>query len=120
MNEQGFNLAFCLGRSSLEIGWLAAAQQKGEIVKRISWISRTCSAGYPCSNIGEAARGEVIVDSGGAVGLTEHSLEGARRVEPTEDIRSAPAQRVVTIPARTGAIAVERNRKRMNAKSGYR
>jgi len=91
---------------------------------RIVWPGATdwskhVSADDPGADIGEAACGKVVVDTRGAALFAMHLLEGAGGEDPFVQRQAADANWVGEILMGAGTVAVEGDRKAVDAKPGH-
>ena len=77
------------------------------------------AAKYPRADILEALADHVVIQARRSAFATMHLLVGARREHPSEDRQPSDAKRIGKILVGTGAIAIERYRKTVNAKLGH-
>jgi hypothetical protein len=74
------------------------------------------AAQNPGADVLESARGEIVVEAGLALVLAEQgALERAGRDEPFVQRHAADAERILQVLPGTGAVAVERDGKGVNA-----
>src|SRR5262245_28039796 len=71
------------------------------------------------TDVGHAARDEVVVRPGRSARLAHHLLEGPRADHPLVQCQPAGAERVVEALARSSAVAVERNGEAIDPKLGH-
>jgi hypothetical protein len=77
------------------------------------------AAHNPCSDIVEAADGEIVVNAGGAVPVSVHALEGASGEEPIVQSHGADAERVFKALRRAGAVTVDGNAEGVDSDFGH-